>query len=303
MSTKRKVKLKMTLEELIHKWFTSYEEVAGKLALYADAPAIFYQEAPADNQRGWGKKGQYPRIVYAIDMQANQERKSAGTMEVSLLCDEAGVPPEMIEPAVKDCLKDLIINPENGSPYCFAWSRTDSFEIPSRERGSDTRVIGMEIRFDILEYTSQETTDPDPVVALNRYIKEIMPEVFVLGLDKMDSFKVSNPETPVFYCRLEGAELNRVTNTVAWMDGRIAVHVLCAAADMRLKWVMALANNLSLAGEVVMLDKSPMRIKRLQVNNKVDYLKEGQLFVTVHYGLLRYKSKPHMIVEANVDFR
>lgn len=91
------------------------------------------------------------------------------------------------------------------------------------------------------------------------------------------------------------------TNTVAWMDGKIAVHVLCPAADLRLKWVMALANGLSLDGEVVMLDKSPMRIKRLQVNNKADYLKEGQLFVTVHYGLLRYKPKEHMITSARVS--
>lgn len=290
----------MTLEELIHKWFIGHEGIAGRLATFAKKPAIFYQTAPADNQVGW--KSQYPRIVYAIDMQANQERKSAGTMEISLLCDEAGIPPEEIEPAIKECLKDLIINPDNSSPYCFAWSRTDGFEISSRESGTDTRIIGMEIRFDILEYTCQDTTDPDPVVALNQYIKERMPETFVLGMDHMDYFKVADAKAPVFYCRLEGVEKNRETNTVAWMDGRIAIHVLCSVPDLRLKWIMALANDLSLAGEVVMLDKSPMRIKRLQVNNKADYLKEGQLLVTVHYGLLRYKSKPHIIVEVGTDF-
>jgi hypothetical protein len=290
----------MTLEELVHKWFTDHERIVGKLASYAGEPAVFYQTAPADNQAAW--KSQYPRIVYAIDMQANQERKSAGTMEISLLCDEAGALPEEIEPAIKECLKDLIIKPDNGSPYCFAWSRTDGFEISSRESGTDTRIIGMEIRFDILEYTSQETTDPDPVVALNKYIKCIIPESFVLWLDHMDSFKVADARIPVFYCQLDAVEKSRETNTVAWMEGRIAVHVLCSSADLRLKWVMALANNLSLDSEVVMLDKSPMRIKRLQVNNKADYLKEGQLIVTVYYGLLRYKNRPHMIVEVGMDF-
>lgn len=291
----------MTLEELVHEWFTSNTDLISKLASFAGKPAIFFQTAPADNQQGW--REQYPRIVYAIDMQANQERKSAGTMEISLLCDEAGIPPEEIEPGIKKCLKDLIINPGNGSPYCFAWSRTDGFEISSRESGTDTRIIGMEIRFDILEYTCQESTDPDPVAALNMYIKGIMPEAFVLGMDHMDSFKVADAKAPVFYCRLDTVEKGRETNTVAWMDGRIAVHVLCSAADMRLKWVMALANSLSVDGEVVMLDKSPMRIKRLQVNNKADYLKEGQLIVTVQYGLLRYKSRPHMIVEVGTGFR
>lgn len=290
----------MTLEELIYEWFTNHAGVAGRLARYAGSPAIFYQTAPADNQHGW--EGQYPRIVYAIDMQANQERKSAGTMEISLLCDEAGMPPEEIEPAIRECLKDLIINPDKCSPYCFAWSRTDGFEISSRESGADTRIIGMEIRFDILEYTCQETTDPDPVVALNQYIKEAIPDAFVLGMDHMDSFMVADAKSPVFYCRLDAVEKNRETNTVVWMDGRIAIHILCSAADLRLKWVMALANSLSLAGEVVMLDKSPMRVKRLQVNNKADYLKEGQLVVTVHYGLLRYKSRSHMIIKIGTDF-
>ena len=129
-----------------------------------------------------------------------------------------------------------------------------------------------------------------------------MPEVFVLETDHMKHFQVAETKKPVFYCRLDSVEKSRETNTVAWMDGKIAVHVLCPAADIRLKWLMALANSLSLAGEVVMLDKSPMKINRLQVNTKADYLKEGQLLVTVHYGLLRYKNKPHIITEVNTDF-
>lgn len=289
----------MTLEELLRKWFLGSENISKKLARFGDNPAIFYQTAPADNQVGW--REQYPRIVYTVDMQADQERKSAGTLQVSLLCDEVGTPPEEIEPDVKNSLKDLLIQPDSGFPYCFTWSRTDAFEIPARETGTDTRIFGMEIRFDILEYVSQQTTDPDPVMALNQYIKETISEAFVLGADKMNEYKTPTPSEPVFYCRLEGVEKSRETNTVAWMDGKIAVHVLCPAADLRLKWVMALANGLSLDGEVVMLDKSPMRIKRLQVNNKADYLKEGQLFVTVHYGLLRYKPKEHMITSARVS--
>lgn len=292
----------MKLEELIHQWFTGYEAVAGRLARYTGKPAIFFQTAPTDSQNGWEKKCQYPRIVYAIDMQADQERKSAGTMQIGIFCDEAGTPPEEIEPLVKECLKDLIINPGEDAPYCFAWSRTESFELSRRETGADTRVVGSEIRFDILEYTSQETTDPDPIVALNRYIKERIPESFVLGLDKMGSFKVADAKAPVFYCRLETVEKDRETNTVAWMNGRIAVHVICTDTSMRMKWIMALANALSLSGEIVMLDGSPMRIKRLVVNNKADYLKDGQLMVTGYYGLLRYKAQPHVVMKNNLEF-
>lgn len=292
----------MKLEELIHQWFTQFDSVSGKLARYAGGPAIFFQTAPTDSQSGWEKKSQYPRIVYAIDMQADQERKSAGTMQVDIFCDEAGLSPEEIEPSVKECLKDLIITPEGASPYCFAWSRTEAFELSKREHGADTRIIGTEMRFDILEYPSQETTDPDPIVALNRYIKKKIRESLVLGMDNTESFKVADARAPVFYCRLEAVEKDRETNTVAWMNGRIAVHVICRDTSMRMKWIMALANSLSVDGEIVMLDGSPMRIKRLVVNNKADYLKEGQLMVTVYYGLLRYKAQPHVILHNNLEF-
>lgn len=86
------------------------------------------------------------------------------------------------------------------------------------------------------------------------------------------------------------------------MDGRIAVHVLCPESTVRLKMAADIANHLSLDGEVIMLDYSPMFIKRLQVNYKSDYLKEGQVFITGHYGLLRYKAKPHVLMTAHGNY-
>lgn len=79
------------------------------------------------------------------------------------------------------------------------------------------------------------------------------------------------------------------------MDGRIAVHILCPESETRMKIAAAIANRMSLDGEIIMLDHSPMFINRLQANYKSDYLKEGQIFVTVHYGLLRYRQKKHQI--------
>ena len=65
----------------------------------------------------------------------------------------------------------------------------------------------------------------------------------------------------------------------------------------------AIANSISLDGEIIMLDHSPMFIKRLQANYKSDYLKDGQIFVTGHYGLLRYKAKPHSLTAAHVKYK
>ena len=267
----------MKLEELIQKRFTEREGLTKFLAKFGDYPAIFSPEAPKDNQN-WGTDVHYPRLVYNYDMQADEERKSAGTLSVSLLCQntedatEEDITPEMLEPLVRDCLKDVLLHSEDGKLYAFAWNRTDAFELA--ESKTDL-IIGSDVRFDILEYTSQETTDPDPVMAMNKFVKELYPECIVVGLDRME--KVEE------------------TNTVVWMDGKLAIHILCPDTDMRLKMAAAITNAMSLDGEVTMLDYSPMFIRKLQMDNKSDYLKDGQIFVTGRYGLLRYKAKPHQL--------
>lgn len=123
-----------------------------------------------------------------------------------------------------------------------------------------------------------------------------------MGYDRMEEITEATTERPVVYCRLVSMEKSTETNTVAWMDGRIAVHVLCPDSEVRMKIAAAIAQKISLDGEIIMLDYSPMFIKRLQANYKADYLKEGQLFVTGHYGLLRYKAKEHTLIAAHTKY-
>lgn len=291
----------MMLEELICKRFVSSKELAGRLASFSGAPAVFNPEPPEENHRGWDGRPQYPRIVYNFDLQANEERHSAGTLSVSLLCQNTTeVTPETIEPIVRDCLRDVILKPSGGTPYCFAWARTDAFTI---EEKKVPVTIGSEIRFDILEYPSQETSDPDPVMAANKYIKELYPECLIMGYDRMEEITEATVERPVIYCRLISADKSEETNTVAWMEGRIAVHILCPDSETRIKMAAAIANKMSLDGEIIMLDHSPMFIKRLQANYKSDYLKDGQIFVTGRYGLLRYKAKQHIMRDVGTEYK
>ncbi len=288
----------MKLEELIYKRFISSEDLVKHFATFSGAPAVFSPEPPGENQEGWEDNTQYPMVVYNFDLQANEERHSAGTLAVSLLCQNTTkITPEAIEPMVRKCLRDVILKPEGGTPYCFTWARTEAFTL-----GETGMTIGNEIRFDILEYPSQETSDPDPVMAVNKYLKELYPECLVMGYDRMEEITEATAERPVIYCRLESMDKSEETNTVAWMDGRVAVHILCPDSEKRMKMAAAIANSMSLDGEIIMLDKSPMFIKRLQANYKSDYLKSGQIFVTGHYGLLRYKAKPHQLTAAYVRY-
>lgn len=291
---------KVKLEELIYKRFVSSANLVKHLAVFSGVPAIFSPEPPEENQEGWGGNIQYPMVVYNFDLQANEERHSAGTLSVSLLCQNTTeTTPEVIEPLVRDCLRDVVLKPAEGTPYCFTWARTDAFTIDN-EKGNVT--IGSEVRFDILEYPSQETSDPDPIMAMNRYIKELCPECLIMGYDRMEAITEAAAEKPIVYCRLVSIEKSTETNTVAWMDGKIAVHVLCPNSEVRIKIATIIAQRISLDGEIIMLDYSPMFVKHLQVNYKADYLKEGQIFVTGHYGLLRYKAKGHTLTAAHTKY-
>ena len=290
----------MTIEDLIYKRLSEAESLTKYLARYAGQPAIFTPEAPGDREAGWGHATQYPRAVFNFDMQADGERKSAGTLSVTLICrNDSEAVPELIEPAVKKALKDVLLKDDNGTLYAFAWARTEGFSMTEEK---NELLIGSEIRFDIMEYPQQETTDPDPVMAMSRYIKELYPDSIVVGIDKMADETEASKEAPVFYCRLTEIEKLEETNTVVWMNGKIAISLLCPDGSTRLKMAAAVLNSLSLDGEVTMLDDSPMFMERLTANLKSDYLKDGQIFATGRYGLLRYKAVGYPLRHPNINY-
>lgn len=288
----------MTLEELIYKRFTEDKELTKYLTKFSGVPAVFSPEAPNANQEGWRGKPQYPKIIYNFDLQASEERKSAGTLYVYLLCQNTiGVVPEIIEPEVKKCLRDVILTPTGGTPYCFTWAKTDAFTV---DEDKESLTIGSEIRFDIMEYPNQETTDPDPIVALSRCIKEIYPEAIVLGLDQIGEFTEAE-KAPVIYCRI--VTLDKVSghnmNIVSWVECRIAVHLLCPDRTKNLKMLSAIMQKLSVEENVILLDGSPMVVSDIRMDMQSDYLKQGQLQITGRFGILKYREKSR-ILTANI---
>lgn len=288
----------MTLAERILQCLSEDGQIAAQLAAYKGKPAVFYRTAPEDGSPGWDSQEHYPRIAFQVDLQVSQERKDAGTVRVSLLCKETGTSPEEIEPLIRACMGALIIQTDQNPPYCISWAKTGDLVKPE---GSSAGIIGLEMNFDIFSCPEQETTDPDPVTALNWYIKRKIPQAFVLGVDHLEHVRKAQAQSPVFYSRLESMEKGQVTNTVVWAEGKVAILVLCPQEDERLKWSMELAKALAFEEEITMQDHSPMQVKALQLNNKADYLKEGQILVTGRYGLLRYRNQPHMITGIHMD--
>lgn len=287
----------MGLKGLIHERLASSADLAGKLAVYAGRPAIFDTECPSDQQAGWKGKDQYPRVCYRCDMQVNQERSSAGTLHVAVYTNKDQSALDSLETLIRELLEGVLMKPPGQAPFCVAWAKTDAYAVQGQA------VIFKEIDLDILEYPSQETTDPDPVLAVGVYIKGMYPEAVVLGIDRIGDY-VNPADTPVFYCRLDDIQgtTGHCMNTISWFNVRVAIHLICPDASDRLKMVAAISQQMAKDTEIIMLDQSPMGLKGIGVNNKADYLREGQLVVTGKYGCLRGGEKGYNISGIGISY-
>ncbi len=293
----------MSLEELIYQRFINTKELIKQLATYTNRPAIFSTTSPKNNQQEWEGGIQYPKIVYQLDLQANKEQKSAGILLIFLYCQNTDkVVLEEIKLIIKNTLKDVLLTPEDGTPYAFNWVRTKGFEV-TETIPNNQLLIGSKIQFDILEYSSQETLDPDPILGINQYLKELYPDSIIIGIDHIKTITQISKEVPALYCRLISVEKTEETNNVVWMDIKIAIHFLCPNHKVRLKYATFIMNRLSLDKEIILLDRSPMFLKHLQINNQLDYLKDGQIFITGRYGLLRYQKDLHKLIQIKNQYR
>ena len=283
----------MNLDELIRKWFIRNRQIAGSMATYAHAPAIFLQTAPSDTQPGWEHGTQYPRNVNNVELRADSERKSQGVLRVDLYCDLALTTPENIEPLIRHSLKDIVMQPEGGSPYCFAWQRTDAFELESKN--ADKRIAGYELTFDILEFPDQFTTYPDPVESMCLCLKWAFPDMFMIGVDRIEEFHEATEDEPIIYCRMESFQNDHTSMALAWINCRIAIHVIAPTADARSKWVRVIMNSLMISGEAVMTDGTPLRFTGVQAANTSDYLTTGQIMLSGQYTLPRPQKEGNVL--------
>lgn len=282
----------MTLEDLIYTRLTESTALTEKLAKHDKEPAIFYQATPGDTSEGWGGKPQYPRIDYTVDMQSNPERPASGTLTVNIWCSETGEPPENLEPEVRAAICDVFLQPDAAPPFSLSWERSDAFQA---QRSDEMLVNGITVLFDLFAFPSHETTDPDPVLAINEYAKKWAPEALVIGRDTLAPFTFATEQQPIFYFRLSALSLYRETNTVAWLNGVLTGHIF-APETTRMKWLKALVDSLALDGEVIMLDKSPMFLTNIKADSSASPLAAGQLQLSVRFGLLRRKPYAHPLM-------
>lgn len=277
--------------ELIRRRMVDNAAIAAELSRYAGAPAVFYQTAPEDTDDGWGGGAQYPRIELTVEHHAEAEHDTAGKLHVDITCSETGTPPEVIEPLVRRALTGLFFYPEGEPPFAVVWNTSMSFQVQSAQQQVPL-LVGITADFDLVSFPGLETSDPDPVAAINRYAREWDKSLTIVSKAECDDYLVPTREHPAVHFRKVSSSIDRMTNTVTWVNAILCAHFFAPKLQDRCEWIEQFAQSLALDTEITMLDGSPMFIQNIRGNAAADVL-QGQLQVTVQYGLLRRPKYAH----------
>lgn len=281
------------IRRLLYSQLFTDEQIAGMLAAYNGAPALFYQTAPSDSRNGWGAR-KYPRVDFNVDTRQDPERKAQGTLTFNIWCtSECTVLGGMdldkaIEQRIVELVSGTFYSVPDGSAVCAEWERSDEFAVSeTRDKTTHPEVYGVTVTFDLLEFPEQLSTTPDPIQGLNAWTKRYFPLMTTIASDAMPPIWKPTDENPAIYWRFEGtAGTNRQSYAVSWFTGTFAAHILACSVTERNRWTKALIERAQADGEVVLTDGSPMFINQIAVRHGADPLREGQLALTGQYGVL-----------------
>lgn len=284
-----------TVEALVRKRLLANPFLSEKLATFGGLPSIFFQEAPDDKDEAWGN-AQYPRIVFLADTFSDPARDRRKVLSVDIMCTTTGTPPEDIEPLVRESLAGVFFTPEDGETFSAKWKDTQVFKEPVGDR--EPLVVGMTLTFDIYEYPLLETCDPDPIAAICQYAEEWDVHLVVIGRTRLSGIYEPTRGHPAIYFSRSGTSVDRETNAVVWLNAELVVHFFAPSLHDRIDWLEQFSHALAYAGEITMLDGSPMFIQQLRGDAAGDEL-TGQLRISVQYGLLRRSVYAHGIHTTN----
>lgn len=282
-----------SVRQTLYEQLSGDGQLAGMLASYNGAPALFYQTAPADSRDGWGQP-RYPRVDFSMDTRQNPERKAQGTLTFNIWCTTECTalgstdPDKAIERRIVELVDGVFYSAPDGSAICAEWERSDEFIVSeSKDKSSHPEVYGVTVAFDLLEFPEQLSTTPDPIQGLNAWTKRHFPSMTAVAYDAMPPIWRPTDTSPAIYWRFEGTTAtSRQSYAVSWFTGAFAAHILACSVTERNRWIKALIERAQADGEVVLTDGSPMFINRITVRHDADPLREGQLALTGQYGVL-----------------
>ena len=286
------------IEQALYEHLKAQEELAPYLATYAEAPAVFSKEAPADADELWGEGPQYGRIVFDIDLRGDPERTAGGILMVDILCKKDEQYPEDIEPIIRKLIHGYFFS-SGTFAVAAQWKTSDPFTEPLNQ------VTGCTVSFDLLAFPVLTTSGLDVVARLNEWTSQI-EGLHVINHDKLPSaaWKPGQGESAIYWRRLRDGPSSKIRDRYA-MIGRTATikgHIF----SEDIATASAVANDLTIrlytAKRLLKPPESPIMVDdRITQDDGADPLRTGQLTVEATYCIMRYTKTDQTIQNIQKD--
>lgn len=272
------------IEQALYEHLKSQIELTDHLGRYADMPAIFSQEAPADNDVKWAKCKQYGRVVFAVDIQGDPERVMGGTLAVDISCKEGEQFPEDIEPILRPLIHGYFFS--GGSVIVSAqWKNSTYFTEPTEQ------VIGCTLAFELLAFPVITTSSPDVIARINEWTASRFKALHVINHDKMPAaaWKPTGDESAVYWRLVQDTPAGWIPDTfqTTWRTATVRCHIFSETHAIAASVARDLTIRLYTDKRILKSGESPIMVnRRNQTDIGADALRTGQLSVEATYGIV-----------------
>lgn len=174
-------------------------------------------------------------------------------------------------------LDKKLITTATGDTFTCIYTGTSGEDCVDEEWDAITRPL----KFIVLILPNQLTTNPDPIAGMNQWILQAFPEL------QVDPLKWTITDvTPAVYWRFAGMRVTEQWAVVSWIEATIIGHILAPTPQGRLLWTKKITDKIATNRETVLSDGSPLFFKSIAADSQADYLKDGQIKLTVKFGIL-----------------
>lgn len=279
------------------------EQLDEHLAKYAGKMAIFNQEAPADNDGGWEDKSQYGRIVFALDLSEDPQRKYSATLVVDVMCENGKQAPEELEPIVRPLIDGYFFSTTDIT-LSAQWSASNYFTDPTE------KIVGVTLTFGMLAFPNQSTIEPDPIALLNKWTQEELRatlgrEIRVIGCDTLEAAWKPTNEAPAIYWRLSDiTSCSWIPDTYncSWHTAVVYGHIMAQDKDVTAIIAREIDRILTLKRRLIFEDQSPLMVDRnIRINLANDQLRVGQISLEATYGILNIPKQSNPLNNVNIS--
>lgn len=276
------------IEQALYEHLKSQTELTDYLGEYADMPAVFSQEAPADRDAKWAPGKQYGRVVFAVDIQGDPERTMGGTLAVDISCKEGEQFPEEIEPILRQLIHGYFFS--NGTFIVSAqWKNSTYFTEPTEQ------VIGCTLAFELLAFPVITTADPDIVARINEWTASRFKTLHVINHDEMpkSAWKPTGDESAVYWRLVQDDPAGWIPDTfqTIWRTATVRCHIFSETNAIAASVARDLTTRLYADKRILKSGETPIMVnRRNSADLGADPLRTGQLSVEATYAIVTNRS-------------